>query len=102
MKTYNRGDSFYITLTHELYSFVTDVWAAADPDGGAPKITIIDADGKATAVAATAMGGVAGDGKYEYQYEIESGAALGTWSGYIDVENNNYPDRKYFNFEVIA
>lgn len=98
MKHYNRGDSPLITCKHKIYDLSSDAWSYADPDSGYPKITIVDADGT-TKVNATQMSKAA-VGKYQYQYQLDSDAAQGDWSGFIETCNNTKKDKKYFAFEV--
>ncbi|KAF0138173.1 MAG: hypothetical protein FD153_1480 [Rhodospirillaceae bacterium] len=99
MKTYNRGDSIYITCVHEKYTLATDTWAEADADATYPKLTVLDSAG-ATKVNAAEMTKKA-TGKYEYQYQIAADAALGEWSGYVQTSNTANLDREYFRFQVV-
>lgn len=91
------GDSVYVAVVHETYTLSTNTWAEADADSTFPKITIIDPDGT-TKVDATSMTKKA-TGKYEYEYEIPSGGE-GQWTGYVDTENDENPNREYFGFRV--
>ena len=95
---YDKGDSPYFKFTQETYTFITDTWSYSDPDSGYPKITITDPTGsiKINAVLMTKKM----VGKYEYIYALELTAASGWWTGFIDVMNAAYPDRKTFGFEV--
>jgi hypothetical protein len=100
MEKFNRGDSPYIKVVHKVYTFSTDTWANADPDATYPKITITDSAGtkQVDAVSMTKRA----TGKFDYTYTLVAGAALGTWTGYIQVLNGTYPDISYFEFEVVA
>lgn len=98
MKVYSRGDTAYFSIIHEVYTLTTNTWAAGDPDATFPKITITDPGGT-TKVDAASMTKRA-TGKFDYSYEIASDAVLGTWTGYIQVENGTYPDKEYFSFGV--
>lgn len=98
MKVYQFGDTVFITCLHEVYSFSADTWTATNPDSGFPKITIIDPLG-ATKITAAGMSEAA-TGKWTYQYTLPASPEVGRWSGYIDVENGNYPDRQPFVFQV--
>ena len=95
---YQRGDSAYFKLQHKTYTFLTDVWALADPDATYPKITITDSAGTAKVAAAT-MTKVT-TGKYDYSYQIATDAETGTWTGYIETSNSTYKDRQYLAFDV--
>ena len=95
-RVYTEGDSPYITVEHEVYSFDTETWALTDPTS--IKITIIDPDGN-TKVDAANMDRVA-EGKYEYIYTLPASPATGWWRGYIDVVNGSRPDREWFGFTV--
>lgn len=96
MKRYQFGDTAYITVEHQTYTLGTDTWALADPDSGFPKITIRDPNGLVK-VDAASMSKMA-TGKFEYLYILASVAKV--WTGWIDVENGNYPDREFISFEV--
>jgi uncharacterized protein YfaS (alpha-2-macroglobulin family) len=98
MKYYTEGDSVFVTLVHQTYTLSTDTWADADPDTTYPKITITDPDGTVKVTAATMTKDATG--KYEYQYELPASPTVGTWTGYIDVENGTYPNRQQFSFGV--
>jgi len=98
INSYNRQDTVFITVGHEIYNFIADTWSYGDPDSGYPKITIIDSKGTTKVNAVTMDKDVAG--KFQYFYEIAADAETGSWRGYIDVKNGGYPDREYFSFEV--
>lgn len=101
--TYDRGDTPFITCTHETYDFATDTWSLADPDTDYPQITIIDSKG-VTKIPADPEVPVAmnkdATGKFQYLYEIAANAETGWWRGHIDVENGGYPTRQPFGFRV--
>ena len=96
------GDSVYIPVIHEVYTLATNTWAEVDPDVGYPVITLIDPDGEKQLLDdpnyEDAMTKKA-TGKFEYEYTIPAGGQ-GEWTGYIDVENDEKPNRQYFTFKV--
>lgn len=98
MRNYDRGDTAFITCTHETYSFGDDAWSEVDPDATFPKITIIDPSG-VVQVAAASMSRI-DTGKFQYSYEIADDAIAGWWRCWIAVENGGYPDRQPFGFKV--
>ena len=98
MRVYQYGDTVFITCLHETYDFDADTWTAANPDSGYPKITIIDS-AETTKENATAMS-LAATGKWTFQYTIPASPETGRWTGYVDVENDEYPDRQPFVFQV--
>lgn len=97
-KQYQVGDSIFVGVKHEVYTFATDTWAVTDPDVGFPKITILNPSG-VKKVDAVAMSKVA-TGKFTYQYELPSTDVVGNWRGWVDVENGSFPDREHFSFAV--
>jgi hypothetical protein len=95
---FDLGDTIYFPFVHQKYTLATDTWADANPDSGYPKITIIDPvdTTQVDAIAMTSMG----TGLFEYLYTIASVAKAGTWTGFIEVQNDSYPDFKRFTFKV--
>jgi hypothetical protein len=99
MKVYDKGDSPFITLRNQVYTFATDTWADADADSNYPKITITDPAG-VVKVNDASMTDTGTAGKYTYIYQLATDATPGRWTGVIRTCNSGYYDYEKFGFIV--
>lgn len=95
-RVYTYGDTPYIVVEHEVYTFATDTWALTNPSS--IKVTIKDPNGD---VKVDDQGmTLKATGKYEYLYTLPESPVGGWWTGYVDVTNEDKPDRQWFGFTV--